>query len=105
VKMPVFEAYSLTLEVPERDTGIAFYSAAGLEPVAGAGFVGMRCVGQQHSSILIIGGMRSKRLHYVTLRATGLAYRGFRQRAVESPRPRWGLKIREESGSAIRRAC
>jgi hypothetical protein len=43
--MPVFEAYSLTLEVPERDTGIAFYSAAGLEPVAGAGFTGMRCVG------------------------------------------------------------
>jgi hypothetical protein len=64
--MPVFEAYSLTLEVPERDTGIAFYSAAGLEPVAGVGFAGMRCVGQQHSSILLIGGMRSKRLHHVS---------------------------------------
>ena len=70
--MPVLGAHSVTLEVPDLDEGIKFYRDAGFE-IAGDGAVArMRCPGQAHDSIVLLGGAKFKRLHHIALRASGL---------------------------------
>lgn len=70
--MPVLGALSLTLEVPDIDAGIQFYTGAGLEATRDAHVARLRCAGQDRDSIVLIGGAPAKRLHHIALRAEGL---------------------------------
>ena len=70
--MPVLGAHSLSLEVPDIASGVAFYSDAGLVPAVSGNIATLRCKGQDRESIVLLGGFPRKRLHHITLRADGL---------------------------------
>lgn len=70
--MAVLGALSVTLEVPELEPGIAFYTDAGLKATIGGNVARLRCAGQNRDSVVLIGGALKKRLHHISLRATAL---------------------------------
>lgn len=70
--MPVLGSHSFTLEVPDIEAGIQFYSEAGSVASRDGNVAEMRCQGQDRASIVLIGGAAEKRLHHVTLRAEAL---------------------------------
>lgn len=70
--MPVLGSHSVTLEVPDIEDGISFYTDAGLEAAKSGNRATLRCRGQQREAIVLLGGFERKRLHHVTLRADGL---------------------------------
>ena len=70
--MPVLGALSLTLEVPELEPGLRFYTDAGLEAASDGQTVRLRCPGQERDSVVLIGGAARKRLHHIALRADRL---------------------------------
>ena len=71
--MPVSGLLSLTLEVPDVEPGIRFYTDAGLVCDRAGSSARLSCPGQDRPSIVLLGGQPRKRLHHVALRATGLA--------------------------------
>jgi catechol 2,3-dioxygenase-like lactoylglutathione lyase family enzyme len=70
--MAVLEAWSVTLDVPDLDIGVRFYTDAGLQVVRENGVAKLRCAGQSHPSILLRTGGRSKRLNHIALRCDRL---------------------------------
>ena len=70
--MPVLGALSLTLEVPELEPGLRFYTDAGLEVASDGQTARLRCPEQERDSVLLIGGAARKRLHHIALRADRL---------------------------------
>jgi catechol 2,3-dioxygenase len=70
--MPVLEALSLTLEVPNLEAGIQFYADAGLQATVDRQAARFRCVGSDVDCVNLIGGAPKKRLHHIALRANGL---------------------------------
>ncbi|WP_375382356.1 VOC family protein [uncultured Sphingomonas sp.] len=70
--MPVLSALSVTLEVPELDAGVKFYTDAGMVADVEDGNARLRCEGQDRDSIMLLGGFARKRLHHISLRANGL---------------------------------
>ena len=70
--MAVLGALSFTLEVPEIDTGVQFYTDAGLVAAVEGGVARLRCEGQDRDSIVLMGGYPRKRLHHISLRADDL---------------------------------
>ena len=70
--MPVLSALSVTLEVPELDAGVKFYTDAGMVADVEDGTARLRCEGQARDSIVLLGGFARKRLHHIALRADGL---------------------------------
>ena len=88
--MAVLGAHAVTLEVPDLDEGIRFYSDAGLEVASDGKVARLRCAGQDRDCIVLIGGATKKRLHHIALRADGLdaiAANVPGAGAVWSPRP------------------
>lgn len=70
--MAVVGLLSFTLKVPDLETGVRFYTEAGLMAEVDGDRAQLRCAGQQRASIMLVGGAPAKRLHHVTLRAEGL---------------------------------
>ena len=70
--MAVLGAHALTLEVPDLDEGIKFYTEAGLEVASDGTVARLRCAGQDRDAIVLIGRAARKRLHHIALRAEGL---------------------------------
>lgn len=70
--MAVLGVLSLTLEVPDLEPGIKFYTDAGLEAQLDGRVARLRCPGQERESVILLGGYPRKRLHHVTLRAEAL---------------------------------
>ena len=71
--MPVTGILSYTLEVPILAQGVKFYRDAGLQlSMASEDTANLRCSGQSHDCVTLIGGAPSKRLHHIALRATGI---------------------------------
>lgn len=70
--MAVLEALSFTLEVPDIDAGIKFYTDAGLTPAVDGNVAEFRCDGQSAPCLILIGGHEKKRLHHIALRADEL---------------------------------
>ena len=70
--MPVLGALSVTLEVPDLDVGVRFYTDAGLIASVDGEIARLRCEGQDRDSIVLLGGHARKRLHHIALRADGL---------------------------------
>jgi catechol 2,3-dioxygenase-like lactoylglutathione lyase family enzyme len=76
--MAVLGMLSYTLEVPNLDDGVRFYTDAGLVAVIDGEVARLRCAGQDRESIVLLGGRPAKRLHHVALRADDLAGIGAR---------------------------
>jgi catechol 2,3-dioxygenase len=70
--MSVLGPYSVTLEVPDLEAGIRFYTDAGLEATRDGAIARFNCQGQSRESIVLLGGYQRKRLHHITLRADRL---------------------------------
>jgi catechol 2,3-dioxygenase-like lactoylglutathione lyase family enzyme len=70
--LAVLGLISYALEIPELAAGVKFYSDAGLEVAVDGNVAHCRCPGQQRDSVILFGGAPSKRLHHITLRATGI---------------------------------
>lgn len=70
--MSVLGMLSFTLEVPDLDEGVRFYTDAGLVATIDGVVARLRCPGQERESITLLGGHGAKRLHHVALRADGL---------------------------------
>lgn len=70
--MAVLGMLSFTLEVPDLDEGVRFYTDAGLTASVAGNVARLRCPGQERDSIVLLGGFAAKRLHHVELRAEGL---------------------------------
>lgn len=70
--MAVLGALSFTLEVPDLEPGVSFYTDAGLVADVEGDIARLRCEGQDRDSIVLIGGHSRKRLHHVSLRADDL---------------------------------
>ena len=70
--MPVLGALSVTLEVPDLEPGLRFYTDAGLEAVSDGHVARLRCPGQERDSMVLIGRAARKRLHHIALRADRL---------------------------------
>ena len=70
--MPVLGALSLTLEVPELEPGLRFYTDAGLEAASDGQIVRLRCPARERDSVILIGVATRKRLHHIALRADRL---------------------------------
>ena len=70
--MAVLGALSLTLEVPEIESGVKFYTDAGLAATIEGNVARLRCEGQDRDSFVLVGGAPRKRLHHITLRADEL---------------------------------
>jgi catechol 2,3-dioxygenase-like lactoylglutathione lyase family enzyme len=70
--MAVLGPHSVTLEVPDLDVGIQFYTSAGLEVSVGGQIARFRCSGQDRDCIVLIGGASKKRLHHIALHADKL---------------------------------
>ena len=70
--MPVLGLLSYTLEVPDLDVGVRFYSDAGLVAAVDGEVAQLRCEGQDRDSVILLGGAPAKRLHHVALRADRL---------------------------------
>ncbi len=70
--MPVLSALSVTLEVPDLEPGLKFYTDAGLETASDGSVARLRCPGQDRDSVVLMGGAEKKRLHHIALRAEEL---------------------------------
>lgn len=70
--MAVLGALSVTLEVPDLDAGVQFYTDAGLVAEARGDVAFLRCPDQDRPSIVLLGGAPRKRLHHISLRADEL---------------------------------
>jgi catechol 2,3-dioxygenase-like lactoylglutathione lyase family enzyme len=70
--MAVLNALSVTLEVPDIDAGVRFYTDAGLVADVDGNCARLRCAGQDRPSIILLGGFAEKRLHHIALRADDL---------------------------------
>lgn len=70
--MAVLGALSVTLEVPDIEPGIKFYTDAGLVAAVEGDVARLRCAGQDRDSIVLLGGAPRKRLHHISLRADDL---------------------------------
>ena len=70
--MPVLHALSFTLEVPDIEPGVRFYTDAGLVAEVDGNVARLRCEGQERDSIMLLGGYPRKRLHHISLRTDGL---------------------------------
>lgn len=86
--MAVRGALSFTLEVPDLQPGITFYSDAGLVPLVEGQVARFRCPGQDRDSVVLIGGAAKKRLHHISLRADELD-------AIAAEVPRFGGEVIE----------
>ncbi len=103
--MAVLGALSVTLEVPDIEPGVRFYTDAGLLADVEGDVVRLRCEGQDRDSIVLLGGYPKKRLHHISLRAEGLdeiagradAHGGRVERAPEGFEDN-GLWIRDPNG-------
>ena len=76
--MAVLGPLSYTLEVPDLETGVRFYTDAGLKAEVEGDVARLRCEGQDRDSVVLLGGRPQKRLHHVSLRADdldGMAHR------------------------------
>ena len=70
--MAVLGALSVTLEVPDIEVGVRFYTDAGLVGTVDRTTARLACEGQDRDTIVLVGGARRKRLHHITLRADDL---------------------------------
>ncbi len=70
--MAVLGALSLTLEVPDIEAGVRFYTDAGLVADVEGNTARLRCEGQNRASLVLLGGFGRKRLHHISLRADDL---------------------------------
>ena len=70
--MAVLGALSFTLEVPDIEPGVRFYTDAGLIADVQGEVAQLRCEGQDRPSIVLMGGYPRKRLHHISLRADDL---------------------------------
>lgn len=70
--MAILGALSLTLEVPDLEPGVTFYTDAGLVADVEGDVARLRCTGQDRDSIVLLGGFPRKRLHHISLRADDL---------------------------------
>ena len=70
--MPVLSALSVTLEVPDLEPGLEFYTDAGMVAVSDGAAARLGCPGQERDSLVLIAGAPRKRLHHIALRADGL---------------------------------
>ena len=70
--MAVLGALSVTLEVPDLDPGVRFYTDAGLVAEVRGDVASLRCPDQDRPSIVLVAGAPRKRLHHVSLRAEDL---------------------------------
>lgn len=70
--MAVLGALSVTLEVPDLDPGVKFYTDAGLVGEVEGDVARLRCEGQNRDSVVLLGGFAAKRLHHISLRAADL---------------------------------
>ena len=70
--MAVSGALSFTLEVPDVEPGVQFYTDAGLVAAREGDVARLRCTGQDRDSIVLMGGYPRKRLHHISLRADDL---------------------------------
>jgi catechol 2,3-dioxygenase-like lactoylglutathione lyase family enzyme/predicted enzyme related to lactoylglutathione lyase len=70
--MAVLGPLSFTLEVPDLDPGVTFYTDAGLVADVQGDIARLRCAGQDRDSIVLLGGFPRKRLHHISLRADNL---------------------------------
>lgn len=66
--MSVLGLLSISLEVPELEAGVRFYTEAGLEAAVSAGQARFRCPGQEHDCITLLATGARKRLHHVAMR-------------------------------------
>lgn len=67
--MAVIGLQSVTLEVPEIEPGLRFYTDAGLVATVAGNIASLRCEGQAGECLVLKGGYAKKRLHHITLRA------------------------------------
>jgi hypothetical protein len=72
-QMAVLGLLSVTLEVPDVEPGVQFYGDAVLVCEVADSVAHCRCPDQQRPSIILLGGLKRRRLHHVTLRADDLA--------------------------------
>lgn len=105
-EMAVLGALSVTLEVPDLDPGVKFYTDAGLIADVQDNTARLRCDGQDRDSILLLGGASRKRLHHISLRADDLDAIARKApelggRVVAAPAPSRTTAY----GSKIRTAC
>lgn len=70
--MAVLGVLSYTLEVPDLEQGVKFYTDAGLEAAVEGDVARLRCAGQERESVVLLGGADAKRLHHIALRAEKL---------------------------------
>lgn len=70
--MAVLNALSVTLDVPDLDAGVRFYTDAGFTAEVVGNTAHFRCQGQDRDTVVLIGGAPRKRLHHITLRADDL---------------------------------
>ena len=70
--MAVLSALSVTLEVPELEPGLDFYTDAGFVATVEGQMARFRWEGQNRDSIVLLGGYPRKRLHHISLRADDL---------------------------------
>lgn len=70
--MAVLGALSVTLEVPDLELGVEFYTDAGLTATVNGSVARLRCDGQDRDTIVLLGAAKRKRLHHISLRADEL---------------------------------
>lgn len=70
--MSVLGLLSVTLEVPQVEPGVEFYTDAGMVAQIDGQVAQLRCPGQSRPSVVLLGGFGRKRLHHVSLRADAL---------------------------------
>lgn len=70
--MAVLGVVSVTLEVPDIEPGVRFYTDAGLLADVRHTIARLRCEGQRREAITLLGGHERKRLHHIALRAGDL---------------------------------
>jgi catechol 2,3-dioxygenase len=70
--MAVQGILSVTLEVPDLQAGLRFYTDAGLIGTSDGVTARFRCEAQNRDSIVLLGGASAKRLHHIHLRADGI---------------------------------
>lgn len=70
--MAVLGALSVTLEIPDLEPGVKFYTDAGLLSDVDGSVARLRCEGHKRSSVVLLGGAPRKRLHHISLRADDL---------------------------------
>jgi len=70
--MAVLGLLSVTLEVPDLQAGVKFYTDAGLAATVESNIASFRCETQDRECLRLIGGAAAKKLHHVRLRADRL---------------------------------